>query len=478
MNINRKPNIILIECDSMDGRVMGCAGHPLAATPHLDSMAEQGVVFQNTYSNSPQCCPARASRWSGRHVHEIGAWNNYQGMPCDDPTYLKDLEDAGYVTRVFGKTDYLTGGHSLRSRICAWTRGAGIRLPQKQAPNDPNRLVQIDDQRRRVHTDDWELVDKGIQWLQTSGRDDKPFFLNLSFHAPHPTYKSSRAWLDLIDPNRISLPPFESELHPVMEYMAATKNCLHEISTEDVLKIRHTYFAMVSEVDAMAGEVMKAVEDLNLDESTYTIFVSDHGDMNMEHRQYLKNSVYESSARVPLIIKGPDIKREQVCDIPVSLVDFYPTVMDMARISKAEWLSGHSLMPIAAGQSAARQEGVLSQYHSNFANSSIFMLRRGPWKYVAYPGYEAQLFHLDKDPEEMNNLAVSRPDVTARMESYLREAVDYQQVAIDVKAYDRGSFLAWRESLSPSDYQKAMTGIYPEWSDVHEASIQQWLQSS
>ena len=99
-------------------------------------------------------------------------------------------------------------------------------------------------------------------------------------------------------------------------------------------------------------------------------------------------------------------------------------------------------------------------------------------KYVAYPGYEAQLFHLDKDPEEMNNLAVSRPDVTARMKSYLREAVDYQQVAIDVKAYDRGSFLAWRESLSPSDYQKAMTGIYPEWSDVHEASIQQWLQSS
>ena len=87
-------NILFIECDSMDGRVMGCMNHPAVSTPNMNRLAEQGVLFQNAYCNSPQCCPSRASRWSGKHIHEVEAWNNYKGLSENDRTYVKDLEDA------------------------------------------------------------------------------------------------------------------------------------------------------------------------------------------------------------------------------------------------------------------------------------------------------------------------------------------------------------------------------------------------
>ncbi|MFC1543382.1 sulfatase-like hydrolase/transferase, partial [Candidatus Neomarinimicrobiota bacterium] len=268
------------------------------------------------------------------------------------------------------------------------------------------------------------------------------------------------------------------QLHPVMEYMAATKNSLGEFSGEEILAIRRTYYAMIAETDAMVGELVNTVEDMDLDDSTYIIYISDHGEMNMEHRQWLKNSLYEGSVRVPMIIAGPGVKEGLVVDDLVSLIDIFPTLMDMTGLSHPGELAGLSLMPLMQGRPGERPDWVLSQYHANFANTGTFMLRRGDWKYIAYVGYEPMLFNLREDPDEMLNLALLRPDVVRAMDAQLREIVDYKAVDTRVKAYDRESFTRWRAEVGAKECSRIMDEVVYKgfgWSPKHDRQLAEWL---
>ncbi len=468
-----RPNIVIIESDSMDGRVMGCTGHPAAHTPNLDRLAARGVLFKNTYCNSPQCCPSRSSMWGGKHTHEIEGWNNHKGLEPGTETFQTRLDKVGYRTHTIGKTDYVSGGHSLGARVWAWTRGADIRLAQKDRP-----LARINPTGgRRAHKSDWKRVDSTIAWLNERGTPHRePFMLYCGLSLPHPPFKTSQTWLDTIDMKRVTVPPHEEALHPVMDYMAATKNTQGNFSRDEILAIRRVYFAMIAELDAMVGEVMRAVEDQGLADSTYFIYLSDHGEMNMEHRQYLKNALYEASARVPLIVAGPGVQEGAVVEDLVSLTDLFPTLMDMTGTTQPSGLSGHSLMPFLKGKDSDRPKWVLSQYHSNFANTGIFMLREGPWKYVAYPGYDPQLFHLDDDPEEMKNLAASKPEKTRAMDRKLREIVDYETVDAKAKAYDKASFQAWQAEIGEDECLAAMAKLYKEpWTSADTRRLRDWL---
>jgi len=466
-------NIVLIESDSMDGRIMACAGHRAAYTPNMDALAARGVLFKNTYCNSPQCCPSRASMRSGRRNHQIEAWNNYKGLENDSSTFQVRLRKGGYRTPAFGKQDFLSGAHSLSARIDAWTRAADIRVPHKKRPQ-----AEVCEERiERLHGD-WKFIDQTVDWLkQYARKSERPFLLYCGTNIPHPEFRTSKFWYDKIDPAKVTLPPYEKKLHPVMEYMSITKNTFGEFSTEKILEIRRTYFAMVAETDAMVGEIMRTVDELGLADSTWIIYISDHGEMNMEHRQHLKNGMYEASARVPMIIAGPGAKKGLVVDELVSLIDIYPTLMDMAGLDHPDWLQGHSLMPLLKGEPSDRPDWVLSEYHSNMANTGIFMLRRGPWKYIAYAGYGPQLFNLERDPDELNNLAGVRKDVVREMDAKLRKLVDYEAVDAKVKAYDRASFRKWRAGLTPEQYQSTMARLYKlgPWGPEHERQLDKWL---
>ena len=471
-----KPNIVLIECDSMDGRVMSCMKHLAAFTPNIDQLAERGVMFRNAYCNSPQCCPSRASRWSGRHIHEVEAWNNHKGLEPGSETYLTHLENAGYETFGTGKTDYVSGEHSLGARVYSWTRAAGIRLSQKKRPTEEMRHLLGDVE--RVHEKDWQRVDESVAWLHKQVDGDAPFFLNCSFSIPHPAFVSSEWWLDKIDHDRVAMPRSESGArHPVMDYMSATKNCIADFDEADVLAIRRTYYAMVSELDAMVGCIFRAVNDLGLLDRTYVIFTSDHGEMNMEHDQWLKNAPYEASVRVPLIVVGPSVQEGTVVDDLVSLVDFYPTLMEVAGLEVPENLDGRSLVPDLVGSGTGSQQRVLCQYHSNFSNTGIFILRRGPWKYVAYPGYDSQLFDVEKDPAEIKDLVKDKRDTARNMDRTLRRLVDYPEVDAKAKAYDRESFLKWQRSLGKKKCRETLAELFhAPWADEHTEQLETWLK--
>lgn len=479
-------NIVFVHCDSMDGRVMGCMEHAAVqgATPNFDGLAAEGVLFRNTYCNNPICCPSRASMWSGRYTHNCAGWNNFKGLDPGEPTVHTRLRGAGYRVQTFGKTDYLSGSHTIRARVTPWTRAAGIRRPAYRM--GPPQVHE--DRRQRVGEHDWRNVDRAVNWLgREAGKGEGPFFLYLGLNQPHPGFRTSRRYLDRIDPQAVEQPARDERDHPVMELMRMQKNWMHGLDEETVRRVRRIYFAMVAEVDAMLGRVLEAVEECGLSDSTWVIFSSDHGEMNMEHRQFYKMSHYEPSARVPLIVRGPGARRGAEVEALTSLVDLHPTLMDMAGIENATEGDGHSLVPDLAGEEGTRPDRAFAEFHGTTGCTGAFMLRQGPWKYVAYPGFRPQLFNLEEDPAEVADLSESRPGVVANMDRALREIVDYEAVDARVKAYDRRCFYHWRRGqLDAGRYRDTMARVYsgfdgvPEeevepWTDEDEALIEEWL---
>lgn len=474
--MSKRKNIIFVQCDSMDGRAMGCVGHPAMAnaTPNLDRLARQGVLFENTYCNNPVCCPSRASMWSGQYTHHCEGWNNYKGLSEETPTFRTQLDNAGYKTCTFGKTDYLSGYHTIRARVSPWTRSADIKRPNynMEAP------VILDNTETRIHEDDWDSVDKSIDWLENNaGTDDKPFMLYVGLKQPHPRFLTSKSYLNMIDDAGVEIPPEDESRHPVMKYQRINKNWMHGFDKEMIFKIRKIYFAMIAEVDAMVGAILNKVEQMGISDNTCIIFASDHGELAMEHRQFYKMSAYEPSARVPLIISGPGIKNGERVQKLVSLVDIYPTFMDMADITYPEGLDGYSLMPELTGGESENPDWVLTEFHGSTSNTGWFMLRRNEWKYVVYVGYEPQLFNLKKDPWEINNLAEANAEVVSEMDKLLRKIVDYEKVDAKVKAYDKKSFREWRaKRLEEGTYYDLMSRIFSGWDNMDEKDIVPWTE--
>jgi arylsulfatase K len=483
-----RPNILLIQTDSHDGRAMGCAGHPAMAraTPNLDRLAERGVRFGNAYTNNPVCCPCRASLWSGTYTHVCEGWNNYKGLEPDDPTFVTHLERAGYQTRIVGRTDHLSGQHTSRARVTAWTRSACIARPAYRG--FPPAVRPTDEE--RVHPGDWANAEKAVATLEElAANPDQPFLCYFGTGLPHPKFETSRQWYDLVDGDAIRIPPHDAALaeHPVWRQRLTQMPWEYGFSEAMVRQVRRVYYAMCAEVDAAIGLALDALDRTGLADNTVVILTSDHGEMALEHDTWYKMCMHEGAARVPMIVAGPGVQRGAVVDNLVSLIDVFPTLMDIAGLAKPGHCNGHSLMPMSAGQPGGRPDWVLSEFHDTPMPTGLFMLRRADWKYIANVGYAPHLFHLGSDPDELHDLAGTRPDVIADMDTKLREIVDYEAVDAKVKAYDRESFARWRdEQRAAGTYEAEMSRIHSgfdgitdeqviPWSAADEARIATWL---
>ena len=307
----------------------------------------------------------------------------------------------------------------------------------RPAYRGPAPVVLAED-KARVHEQDWQDVDRATRWLREEApQSQTPFLLYLGLRAPHPYYVTTQRYLTLIDEAAVDIPPFDDPMaHPCTAYQFVSKNWEHGFSDEMVRQVRRVYFAMIAEVDAMLGEIMQAVDEQKLWDNTYFLFTSDHGDLAMEHQSWYKDSMYDGLVRVPFIAAGPGIVAGQVVENLASLIDIYPTLVEMAGLPMPASVEGHSLLPELRGQPGARPDWVLSEYTDLALNANTLMLRRGDWKYIKYVGYEPQLFHLAEDPAELQNLASSRPDVVGEMDARLLEIVDYNALDARVKGYE------------------------------------------
>jgi len=322
-------------------------------------------------------------------------------------------------------------------------------------------------------------VDNSMEFLKNRAGGEKPFFLYLGLNVPHPEFKTSRYYLDMVDQASIEIPPKDTYNHPVMEYQRISKNWRHGLDPESVKKTRAIYYAMIAETGAMTGKVLEALRNLKLEDETVVIFTSDHGEMAMEHEQFYKSNMYEPALRVPLLFRGPGIARGIKLTDLVSLIDIYPTSKDIAGLENTMPLDGHSLLPLLGGKMSEFPLQVFSEYHDGAVNVSTSMIRQGDWKLIAFAGgYEALLFNLKDDPWEIHNLALQHPDKAAEMKAALYRISDLDKVASQVKEYEQDSFRVWRdEQKAAGTYEKTMARIYSGWDNPEELNIRPWSEA-
>ncbi|XP_053337198.1 arylsulfatase K isoform X1 [Clarias gariepinus] len=493
------PNIVMVMSDAFDGRLTFHPESKVVQLPYINYMRQMGSTFLNSYTNSPICCPSRAAMWSGKFVHLTQAWNNYKCLASSATTWMDHLREAGYYTHRMGKLDYTSGGHSVSNRVEAWTREVAFLLRQEGRPVAD--LVG-NSSTVRVMAKDWNVTDRAVQWIKQKATTlSQPFALYLGLNLPHPyhtdelgptaggsTFRTSPYWLKKVSMEQVSLPkwvPF-SQMHPVDYYSTVTKNCSGNFSEQEIREIRVNYYAMCAEADSMLGEVISALRDTGLLNSTILIFTSDHGDLAMEHRQFYKMSMFEGSSHIPLLMMGPVITSGIEISLPVSLVDLYPSILDFAGIPIPHGLSGHSLVPLISKsdkQSTEPHPGwILSEYHGCNANASTYMLRMDNWKYITYSdGFSVppQLFDMSKDEAELKNVASHYPIECHHLDKLLRSVVDYPSVTEAVRQYNKQQFLQWKQSLG-KNYTEAIANLrwHFDWkrnAKYNEKAIEDWL---
>ena len=473
---------------------MGCMAHPALknATPNMDRLANEGVLYRNAYTNCPVCNPSRASTWTGKYPNFRDCWNNHEGLRDGVQTYQDTLNASGYRTKAIGPIDYTYGKHSIRDRVGSWTRAAMIERPTVRTPL--STVVGEGEANQR----DWQHTHNAIKEIEEAAQDDRPFWTYLTTGLVHPAFVAEQRHMDLIDVDAIDTPPLfglEGTANPAVRQQRILKNCDTQFTENMVRDIRHIYFAMIAALDEMVGEVLQRIDDLGLADSTYVVFSSDHGEMAGEQNQVLKRSMFEASAHVPLIVRGPDVQKGVDIDSPVSLVDLYPTFMDMAGVDYADFadrpgyaasLDGESLLPQLQGGDR-EQDWAMCEYHGDRVCTGTFMLRQGDWKLIRHVGFDSELYNLAEDPGEATDLGTTDTETVSRLEETLDRHFDVEGIDQRAKAYDREQFVKWREQARPEGkYEDTLAHVYSgfdrqciedmrPWTADDEAKIDAWL---
>jgi arylsulfatase K len=491
-----QPNIVFIHSESMDGRKMGCMGHPALknATPNMDRLAREGVLYKNAYTNCPVCNPSRASMWTGKYPNYRECWNNHEGLKDGVQTFQDTLNAAGYRTKAVGPIDFAYGKHSIRDRVGSWTRAAMIERPTVRTQ------LQMVCPPGEAHQRDWQHTHNAINEISEAAKDTRPFWTYLTTGLVHPAFVAEQRHLDLIDVDAIDIPPLfglEGTSNPAVRQQRILKNCDKQFSENMVRDIRHIYFAMIAALDEMVGRVLLHIDDLGLADSTYVIFSSDHGEMAGEQNQVLKRSMFEASAHVPLIVRGPGVQQGVEVESPVSLVDLYPTFMDMANIDYSEYadrpgyapdLDGESLLPQLTTGAERQQDWAMCEYHGDRVCTGTFMLRQDEWKLIRHIGFDSELYNLKSDPDEAADVSGENAAVVTKLEGVLDANFDCDGIDNRARAYDRAEFLKWREKARTEGiYEDTMSHVYSgfdrqciedmrPWTSVEENQIEAWLK--
>jgi choline-sulfatase len=412
-------NLLVIMSDEHNPKVMGCTGHPVIHTPNLDALARRGTMFGAAYTTSPVCIPARAGFACGKYIHQIGFWDNADAYDGSVPSWHHLLRDAGHRVVSIGKLHFrLPGedhGFSEEQIPMHIYQGKGdllglIRDDMPRRGNSKKMAAMAGPGESTYTFYDREICARAQVWLREEAKRwrDKPWVLFVSFVAPHfpltaPPEHYYRYW------NReLPMPKLyareERPRHPyVVDYGRNFNYDDYFESPQDVKRALAGYFGLVSLLDEHVGKVLGALEDAGLAGDTVVMYTSDHGDNLGSRGLWGKSTMYEEIAGVPLLLAGAGIPAGRRVDTPVSHVDAFPTILETAGEPVPPGYPGVSLVDIANG--AQPERTVLSEYHGMGSSTGAFAVRVGKWKYVHYVNYAPQLFDLERDPDEIHDLA-------------------------------------------------------------------------
>lgn len=484
-----RPNVVLIACDDLNDFVTGFGGHPQARTPNMARLAQSGVAFQRAYSNNPVCAPSRSSFLTGIYPHTSGNffWNKWFENPVlkNSKTIMEHFRDNGYHVAGTGKlmhhhkpdvwsefkhpADYGPVVFDGTDRVAHPSVplpfgkiGAidGSFAPLSDVPfaddDDPNSGWLYGDWRKQqafryTSEDDRDPTpdERNATWAagkidEFAAKTGKPFFLGVGFIRPHTPLHVPKKYFDMFPLEGVELPVIQrgdaADTHYAKFFPSDQKGlryfrdlaASYPTSDEGIRAFTRAYLACVSAVDDCIGQVVDAIDNSppSIRDNTIIVVTSDHG-WNMGQKDYLfKNSPWEESTRVPFIIRAPGVaKAGSVCQQPISLIDLYPTLVDLCSLEgdtrknqNGAMLDGHSIRPLLTDPEDGKWDGPDSALSMLFVGEHVskqglskdevwnlgnqhWSIRTADWRYIRYRTGAEELYDHRNDPHEWNNLA-------------------------------------------------------------------------
>jgi choline-sulfatase len=425
--------------DEHQARAMGCAGHPIVQTPHLDALAARGTRFTNAYTPCPICVPARAAFAIGRYVHQTRLWDNAMPYSGAIPGWGHALQAAGVPVESIGKLHYRAkedpAGFDVEHIPMMVAGGTGmvwasIRREDERVPADGRMLGDYIGPGTSKYTEyDQDVTACTMDWLGNRNADDGPWCLYVGLVAPHFPLVCPEAFYDLYptkDLPEVKLHPSQGyHRHPWVERQNAHgDNEAKFRDADERLRAMAAYYGLCSWLDHNVGQILAALDAAGLGAKTNVVYTSDHGDNLGARGLWGKSNLYQESVAIPMIAAGPDWQTA-TSTTTVSLLDrsaavcaAFSTPLDSAKGIKP-------LRAIAAADPDPERV-IFSEYHAVGSVSGAFMVRQGRWKYHHYIGFPPELFDLATDPEELHDLAADpgHAKTLSRMEALLRSICD------------------------------------------------------
>ncbi len=424
-------NVLLLISDEHNPFYSSVYGHPFVQTPAMDLLAENGVVYESAYCPSPLCTPSRSAFMSGRRVHQIQTYSNCTiGVEPDIPTYGRALAEQGIHSVHVGKTHVFAPSSALgfqETRRATEKAGAGDpeigRRPFRIRQAAAERASQFGVKESHLQVD-IDRVDAAIDWLtNTAPKLGRPWTLSVNVINPHfPHYTSQELWN--LYPQGGDLPGYgpdrETANHPRAREVRAHFQT-DAFTEEQVRGQRRGYLACATFVDRQLARLIEALKASGQYDDTNVIYTSDHGEMLGKFGMWWKCSLYEDASRIPCIAAGPGFSSGIRVTTPVDLHDVQASLFESTGAERPPDWVGHPLQRLAESDD---QRVVFSEYHGHGVRHSAFMIRKGKWKYLHHVEAPHQLFDLEKDPHELENLYGQFPDVAADLERELRAICD------------------------------------------------------
>lgn len=424
---SNRPNFLVLMADQLAARALPAYGNRIAKTPHIDSLAAAGVVFDSFYCNSPLCAPSRFSFLAGRQISAIGAYDNAAEFPAQVPTFAHYLRRAGYQTVLSGKMHFCGPDqlHGFEERLTTdiypadfgWTPDWSRPEERPSWYHSMESVTQAGPCARTNQIDfDDEVIFQARRKIfdMARSKDRRPFCLVASMTHPHDPYAIAQRYWDRYAGVEIDMPrvnPASVQPDPHSLRLRHVCGLDHQpVSEAQVLAARRAYYGAVSYVDDQIGALLAALAEAGFAEDTIVVLLADHGDMLGERGLWYKMSFFEPACRIPLIVHAPRRFAAHRVAESASLVDVAPTLCELAGGAIADFatpLDGRSLAAQLAG--AGGYDEVIGEYLAEGAIAPVVMIKRGRYKFVHSPADPDQLYDLALDPEELRNLAAALP---------------------------------------------------------------------
>ncbi|MFC1735589.1 sulfatase [Candidatus Hydrogenedentota bacterium] len=458
-NPRKQPNILFIMTDQQRSTALGCADHPLLKTPNIDKIAASGLRFTNGYVNSPQCGPTRASLYTGRYVHNHGVrWNGVALSEHDSQnTVAQVLKRKGYRTACFGKmhiwgrTGFELGfgversdNYQLADQFRDIKKNRG-KEPYWQAMQYPHWTGELKPDPENYH--EVVMTDRAIAHMESS--KDKPFFIWLSYHGPHPPYAAPEPYHSMFDPKDVPMPAtptkgVNDDPRALHKYITGRSRS-GKMTEDNWRNLIAQYLASCAVIDDQVGRLLEKLDELGIADETIIVYTADHGDALGDHGLISKGMYcYDGVEKVPYIVSVPGMKTAgKTSDALVQSIDLPVTLLELTGARVPFGMEGKNLLPILDDAEREVNDTVYAEL-GHHPDRRVLMVRDKRYKYVYstkrnnLPDGAEELFDMENDPHEFSNL-VLKPEGREILEQMRFKMLEWRILASDPLPKEMGN---------------------------------------